>query len=281
MAKINITEVAQKPKRKKKVIIKPMKTPKYLENELSHFCKFIVEQIHKRFENKVLKEMTKPTIRKKYEVADAVGNYAVVLKQLSREFQKSIDNQFSQNRIKKYIRKLYFKLHKINDKKFYEAVQRGVGVDVKQIIKTDGLNTFVNAKTLETTAYIEKLKKEAMGNLTDNFLRLLSQGRSLETLYQEVANVKKKNRNKAELIARNELKTFNQQLNDKRALNLGIKKAVWNAVNDERTRVCHRARDGKEYDPTEGLYSSCDGKKLLAGQEINCRCWNTYVVEFD
>jgi len=284
MAKIDIKEIAkQKKKRKKRVIIKPLRTPKTLENELYNFTKFLVNTIHKRFENKVLKELKKRKLREKFEIKDAdlVGNYAVVYNKLVKEFQKSIESQFSQDRIKKYIRKLYYRLNKINNKKFYEEVYKAVGVDVKEILKTDGLNTFVNAKSLETTMFIEKLKKEAMGNLTDNLLRLLSAGKSLDTLYEEVTNLKKKNLYKSELVARNELKTFNQQLSDRRALNLGIKKAIWNAIGDERTRKCHLARDNKEYDITKGLYSSCDGKTLIAGQEINCRCFNTYVVEFD
>jgi SPP1 gp7 family putative phage head morphogenesis protein len=231
----------------------------------------------------VLKEIQKKKFRQKFEMADAdmVGNYAVVFNRLVKKAQKSIDAQFSEERIVKYIKSLYYRLDKINKKKFYEAIEKAIGVDVKQILKTDGLNTFVNAKSLETAQMIQKLKKEAMDNLSQNLLRLISAGKSLDTLYEEVTNRKKQNLYKSELVARNELKTFNSLLNDKRALNVGVKKAVWNAIGDERTRKCHKVRDGKEYDITKGLYSSCDGKYLRAGEEINCRCFNTYVVKFD
>jgi len=283
MAKIDLKEIAKpKKKRKKKIVIKPLRTPRALEKELHNFTNYLVRTIHKRFDNKILKELKKKKMREKFELKDSLtGNYAVVFNKLAKELERSIEKQFSQDRIKKYVKKLYKRLYRINNKRFYEAIEKEIGVDVRQILKTDGLNTFVNAKTLETTLFIEKLKKEAVGNLTQNFLRLLSAGKSLDTLYEEVTNLKKKNLYKSELVARNELKTFNQQLNDRRALNLGIKKAVWNAVGDERTRKCHLERDGKEYDITKGLYSSCDGKWLIAGQEINCRCWNTYVVDFD
>lgn len=264
---------------KKSAKIKPLRTPRTLENELDNFIKFMVKTATKRFETKVLKAMNKSTIAKFQDAQE--GNYARIFDKLVRDFQKSINQQFSEKRIQNYIKKLYSRTNKMNDKAFYHAVQSKVGVDAKSIIGTDGLNSFVNAKSLETIGQVVKLKNEMMENLSQNTLRLMSAGKNLETLYEEVSNQKKKNLNKSELVSRNELKAFNSQLNDKRAANLGIQKAIWNTVGDERSRPCHIKRDGKEFDIEKGLYSSCDQEWLKPGEEINCRCFATYVVEFD
>jgi uncharacterized protein with gpF-like domain len=276
MAEFDLKQIKTK---KKNVKLKPLRTPRALEQELDNFIKYMVKTASKRFETKVLKAMNKTTVDKFQDAQE--GNYARIFEKLVKDFKKSINEQFSESRIKKYIKKLYGKTDKMNDKAFYHAVQSKVGVDVKSIIGTDGLNSFVNAKSLETIGQIVKLKNEMIENLSQNTLRLMSAGKNLETLYEEVTNTKQKNLNKSGIVSRNELKAFNTQLNNKRAENLGVKKAVWNTVGDERSRPCHVKRDGLEFDIEKGLYHSCDGLTIKPGEEINCRCFATYVVEFD
>lgn len=277
MAELDIKKLPSN--KKKPVKVKPLRTPRALEQELDNFIKFMVKTSTKRFETKVLNAMNKSTVDKFQDAQ--IGNYAKIFNKLVKQFERSINQQFSSKRIQDYIKKLYKRTDKMNDKAFYHAVQSKVGVDAKSIIGTDGLNSFVNAKSLETIGQVVKLKNDMLQNLSQNTLRLMSAGKNLETLYEEVTNTKQKNLNKSELVSRNELKAFNTQLNNKRASNLGIQKAVWNTVGDERSRPCHVKRDGLEFDIEKGLYHSCDGEWLKPGEEINCRCFATYVVEFD
>ena len=272
-------ELSQIPTKKKSMKIKPLRTSKSLEKELENFMKFMVTSTKNRFKSKVLKAMNKSTVKK---FADAQkGSYSTIYLKLVKEFQRSINLQFNEKRIKKYIQKLYKQNNSMNDKQFYKSLESGIGLDIKSIIKTDGTNTFVNAKSLETTGQIIKFQNESILNYTQNVQRLMGAGKSLDTLYEEVENQSGKNKNKSEIVSRNELKTFNSQLSDKRAENVGITKAIWRAVIDERSRPCHKVRDGMEYDIAKGLYSSCDGKTIKAGEEINCRCFAEYIVEFD
>ena len=276
MASLDITKI---PTKKKKAKIKPLKTPRSLEVELSNFNKFMITTISDRFKTQVIDAMNKGTVEK---FTDAqVGNYAKIYQQLLRKFKKSINNQFNPKRIQTYINRLYARTNTMNDNTFYNSVEKSIGVDAKAIIGTDGLNSFINAKSLETSGQLVKLKTDMMETISQNTLRLMSAGKSLDTLYEEVTNTKSSNLAKSELVARNELKAFNSQLNDKRAMNLGVTKAVWNAVGDERSRPCHKKRDGMEYDIEKGLYLACDGLTIKPGEEINCRCFATYVVEFD
>lgn len=276
MAEMDINKV---PSNKKSVKVKPLRTPRALEQEFDNFIKFMVKTSTKRFETKVLKAMNQSTVEKFKDAQE--GNFARIFNKLVKDFKKSINQQFSEKRIQSYIKKLYSRTDKMNDKAFYQAIQSKVGVDAKSVIGTDGLNSFVNAKSLETIGQVVKLKNEMIENLSQNTLRLMSAGKNLETLYEEVSNQKQKNLNKSELVSRNELKAFNTQLNNKRAANLGIQKAIWNTVGDERSRPCHVKRDGMEYDIEKGLYHPCDGEYLKPGEEINCRCFATFVVEFE
>lgn len=276
MASLDITQI---PTKKKSAKIKPLRTPRSLEQELSNFNKFMIKTISDRFKTQVIGGMNKGTVDK---FTDAqTGNYAKVYQKLLRKFKKSINAQFNDKRVKDYITRLYARTNKMNDKTFYKSVESNIGIDAKSIIKTDGLNSFINAKSLETSGQLVKLKTDMMETISQNTIRLMSAGKNLDTLYEEVTNTKSSNLKKSETVARNELKAFNQQLNDKRATNLGVTRAIWNTVGDNRTRPCHWKRDGIEYDIEKGLYSSCDQKTIKPGEEINCRCFATYVVEFD
>lgn len=276
MASIDITQI---PTKKKKAKIKPLRTPRSLENELANFNKFMIKTISDRFKTQVIGGLNKGTVDKFQDAQ--TGNYAKIYQQLLRKFKKSINAQFNDKRIKDYITRLYARTNKMNDKTFYKSVESNIGIDAKSIIKTDGLNSFVNAKSLETSGQLVKLKGDMVETISQNTLRLMSAGKSLDTLYEEVTNIKSSNLSKSELVSRNELKAFNSQLNDKRAINLGVTKAIWNAVGDERSRPCHLKREGMEYVIEDGLYLPCDGKTLKPGEEINCRCFATYVVEFE
>ena len=66
-----------------------------------------------------------------------------------------------------------------------------------------------------------------------------------------------------------------------RGLELGAKKGVWQTAEDEKVRPSHNDRNGKEFDLKEGLYSSLDGKKLLPGEDYQCRCTFFLVFEDD
>ena len=93
------------------------------------------------------------------------------------------------------------------------------------------------------------------------------------------SSVFNKMNNRINTIARTEVAKLNSQITNKRLSNLGIVRAVWDATLDNRARDCHRARDGKEYDISVGLYSSCDGKTLQPAEEINCRCVARPIVD--
>ena len=88
-----------------------------------------------------------------------------------------------------------------------------------------------------------------------------------------------KRKNHSRFVARNQIASFNSIMNKTRAQKLGIKKAVWRTSADERVRPSHAARNGKEFDLSEGLYSSLDGKTLLPGTDYLCRCSMTMVLE--
>ena len=279
-----------KNKTKNEVQLRGIKTPMTLEQKMRKFNRFMIREIRTRFENQVLKKLQVKTLDK-FEDAQ-IGNYAVVFDKLSRAFQKKIDKQFSQEKINKFVKDLYQQTNTFNKGQFAGTVNANLGVDLDDVLKTDGLNSFVNAKTLESRNMIEKLKAETIAAYRQNTLRRMSAGSNLADLFKQVkkdTGLKLKN---GDLIARNELKAFNSELSKKRAENVGIKKAIWRNAQDERVRgnpggiypnahQDHWTLEGKEYEVGVGLKDPRSGEMIEPGEKINCRCVAEYIVEFE
>ena len=230
----------------------------------------------------VLAKLNKTTQAKFQDAKnEQIGNYAIVYNKLFNEFKRSINNQFSEQRIKSLVKQLYKQTSETNSQHFASTVNTNLGVNLDDVLKQDGLNTFTNAKTLQSTDMLKKLRDETVVAYKANVLRRMSAGASLKDLYKEVKKNTGMRLRRGDLIARNELKSFNAELTKKRQQNAGVTKAIWQTVEDERVRPCHQARDGKEYDIEKGLYSSCDGKFLQPAEEINCRCVSISIINFD
>lgn len=279
----DLKEYLKQNSKRKKFEIKAYRRTENFEAELDNFLSFMSQEVGNRYKNQVLNKMNVSTVNKFQDAQ--TGNFGVVFNALSKVAIRMLLKQFSNKRIEKYIKALYSRVNAANQKDIYRAIQGDIGINILDIIKTDGLNSFVNANSLKTLLQIQATRDKAIEDMSTNLLRLMASGQSLDTLYEEVENVTGKNKTKSTLVARQELTVFNSQLNKKRALNLGFSQRKWNAVGgsseNKRTRKCHTARDGKFY-PVDGkLYSSCDGKSLEVGEEINCRCWDTFVMDLE
>lgn len=291
MAGIDLKEVKRtKNKTKKEVVFTGIDTPKYLENKIAKFNRYMVRTIRERFENKVLKKLNKGTIEKFQDAQ--TGNYAVIYTQLFNEFKKSVNKQFNEKKIEKFLKQLFLQADNYNQKRFYQNVNNTIGIDLEQVLKTDGLNSFINAKTLQSTDELEKLKSDTIVAYKTNVLRRMSAGDDLSDLYQEVKKQTGMRLKRSDLIARNELKSFNSELAKKRAQNNGIKKAIWRTAKDERVRgnpsgkypnaPCkHWFWDGQEYEVGKGIKCEADGNWYEPGEAINCRCVAKFVINFD
>ena len=279
----DLKEYLKQNSKRKKFEIKAYRRTENFEAELENFLSFMSQEVGNRYKNQVLNKMNVSTVNKFQDAQ--TGNFGVVFNALSKVAIKMLLKQFSNKRIEKYIKALYARVNTANQKDIYKAIQGDLGVNVLDIIKTDGLNGFINANSLKTLLQIQATRDKAIEDMSTNLLRLMVSGQSLDTLYEEVENVTGKNKTKSTLVARQELTVFNSQLNKKRALNLGFSQRKWNAVGgtseNDRTRKCHTARHGKFY-PVDGkLYSSCDGKSLEVGEAIQCRCWDTFVMDLE
>lgn len=259
---------------------KEFKAPEPLkseERELSDAMTSMVSTMSRMYKNQVLLELNKGTLEK-FEDAQT-GNYAVVLTKLANRIQKKLLARFDDRRIQNLSRQILAKNDARSKKLFYDRVSKQMSIDPATLLRKDGMTYNFNALVLETSTWAQKLRDETLELYTANTLRAMTLGDSLESILSQYDGMVEKRKNHAEFTARNQIASFNSIMSKTRAQKLGIKKAIWIASNDERTRPSHEWRNGREFDITKGLYSSMDGKYLLPGTDYQCRCNYRFVLE--
>ena len=237
----------------------------------------MITMMSRMYKNQVLLEMNKGTVEK---FSDAqTGNYAAILTKLSKKVSKSLLKRFDNKRIKELSQRVLEKNDKRSRKILYDRLSKDIGIDPAKLLKRDGTQFTFNALVIENSQWVEKLRDETLEMYTANTLRAMTLGTPIEEILQQFDGMVEKRKGQARFTARNQIASFNSIMNKTRAQKLGIKKAIWVASKDERTRTSHEARNGKEFDLSEGSYSSLDGKTLLPGTIYNCRCSYRFLLE--
>jgi len=170
-----------------------------------------------------------------------------------------------------------------NAKKFDRTVQRATGIDIGQVIQTEGLMNFKELSVSRNVSLIKDLPAQYLTQIETIVNNGVASGARYSEIAKQImsktgANDKLKNRIKT--IARNEVQTINSQLTLRRSESLGIKKGIYRTSKDERVRQCHKELDGVEYDLKKGAWSKTCQKFIQPGiTDINCRCSYSPVIE--
>ena len=277
MPELNLNELKTKNKKKSKVPVKPTQIPRNVEREFHAQ----IRAYNARFKE-VIREVLFPIIVNMSKITrdtnDGIGE------DVNRAIEM-LKQQFNFIAIAEGIAsKMVNRTAKVNGIKTKNTVKNAIGVDLTNIIESENLIEFVELQTIQNAELIKSVPQDAIEDIRRITLNGLSQGLRAEEITKQISgNLKgttfSKMNNRIKTIARTEVAKLNSQITNKRLTNLGIQRAKWDATNDSRTRACHAARDGKEYDIAKGLYSSCDGLTIQPGQEINCRCVAIPIVE--
>ena len=243
---------------------------KSVENSFARALKQMIDQMHTRFTNQAIDNLNKGTIDK-FEDAQ-VGNFAKIFLGLAQKVKRKLLRQFSDDRIERMVEDMTTTINSRNQALLYEAIEKEIGISSKDLISTEGLTPSINALILETQQWVKKLRDDTLEYFTNTTLRGMAEGKSMAEIRTGLNAETKKRKLNAEMVARTQIGTFNSLSTKIRAQNLGITKAIWVSSRDERVRASHAQRDGKEFDLSEGLYSSLDGKTLLPALDYRCRC---------
>jgi SPP1 gp7 family putative phage head morphogenesis protein len=258
--------------------------PKSLDRQFGDAMEKMVAMMARQFANQSIRELNKSTVEKFADSLPAhhldaqTGNFARVFLGLAKRVRKKLVDRFSDERLEKLAENYTGKVNQRNKAEFYRRAEEALGINAQQAMQKEGLTFQINAYQLETAQWAKKLRDESLEMFTANSLRVMAEGGTVDDVMEQFEGMVEKRRNHAKMIARTQIGTFNALVTKARATKLGITKAVWVTSRDERVRRCHQVRDRKEFELDKGLYSSCDGKWLLPGQDYNCRCTERLIV---
>ena len=160
------------------------------------------------------------------------------------------------------------------------------------------LNARAELESLDASYFTRKLRDKRLDPLVRKAIRT-KQSLSTEDINRLTSRYSDRLiKHRAETIARTESITALragrregvQQGIEAGAIASDSMKRVWNATGDSRVRPDHAAMDGKSVSGMEQPFSLPDGSLMLypgdtslgasAGQTINCRCYDEYVVDW-
>jgi len=226
----------------------------------------LLVQIKKRFDNVVMEQAALDRVQE--EIVDESA--LTTLRKAFADFKAKINKSIDEERINRIAKKITKRAAKKNRRWWVKKLET-FGIDITSKATFEGEKDYLSSRISTNTTLITKMKNEYIEQLNTVLFNSYEQGTPLRQLTKDVQNQFRISKNKAKLIARNETKNTNTQMNKKQAQELGFDQAVWLTSKDERVRAEHRKHSNKTYTIGVGLDDGKGGKEE-PGDKINCRC---------
>lgn len=142
---------------------------------------------------------------------------------------------------------------------------------------TAPMNNALQATISENVGLIRSIPEKYFTEVEGMVMRSVARGRDLGTLTDDLQKRYGITRRRAALIARDQNNKATSVMQAARQKSLGITQGIWRHSHaGKEPRPSHVKADGKVFDIDKGLY--LEGKWVMPGEEINCRCtWSPVI----
>ncbi len=195
-----------------------------------------------------------------------VDDVQATIARIKERYKNLTESELSQR-----ILEIFGAVSAFNLLQFQKVVSASIGVT--PIIAQNWLPTTTQAFIAQNVSLITKMTQTEMDTISEMVLRNVQKGLRYEELSREIEKQMDISRNRADLIARDQVEKLNGQLSQLRQQSIGGKRYIWRTAMDERVRSEHEDREGKEFswdDPPD------DGHP---GEPINCRCYAEMIFD--
>ena len=234
--------------------------PSAIEREYVRFLLSIGDKITGEIASKL------PEIQPHFERHLKQDGLSDILAQWLEEILVAVSAFVSNDKIKSLISRYLGEVQEFNRNQFHKALKSAYGVNifVTEPFLIDELALF----ELENLRLIKSLPTQYVEQLRGKFTEAVRKGTRWEEVAKEIQrDLPDKLRNRAKLIARDQIGKLNGQLTKLRQRNIGVTHYIWRGMLDERERQLHVDREGEKFawdNPPE------DGHP---GEAILCRCY--------
>ena len=159
-----------------------------------------------------------------------------------------------------------FKSHK---KRWIAAVKRGTGVDISSFMRKKDGNELMITTIDYNSRLINSLSKQTADKVRSSLFLAKKYKWTKARLAEELAKGTNLSRNRAQLIADDQINKINADFNRMRQEQAGIKGYIWKGRLDKRERPLHTGLEGNKYKWDEP--TGAEGGQKPA-EPIRCRC---------
>jgi len=156
------------------------------------------------------------------------------------------------------------------------AALKKAGFTVKFTMSKEACEGY-QAVLQENVSLIKSIGADYLKDVQGDVWRAVKSGYDLDTLSKTIKARYGTTAKRAGFIARDQSNKAKAVIENVRRKELGITEAIWqHSGAGKEPRPSHVAASGKKYDLSKGMY--LDGKWVLPGEEINCRCTSRAII---
>lgn len=171
------------------------------------------------------------------------------------------------------VRDLVDRIADWHDARWKVVVRAGTGVDIANLINREAIRPQLEAALRRNVALIRNVAEDTLVRVERATWDAYENARSMADYRRDLRDQFGFSRNRAKLIARDQMGKMTASLDQARHAEAKIKSYIWNTSRDNRVRAAHAAREGREFrwsaPPSDGH----------PGEPINCRCRSKAVLK--
>jgi SPP1 gp7 family putative phage head morphogenesis protein len=144
---------------------------------------------------------------------------------------------------------------------------------------TPAMRDIIDATVHQNVALIKSIPATYLSQVEGMVMRSVQTGRDIGGLAKELREQLGVTKRRAALIARSQNNLATAAMQRARQKEMKITEAIWMHSHGGKTpRPSHVKNNGKRYKISEGWYDPDEGKFILPGELINCRCVSRSVI---
>ena len=169
-------------------------------------------------------------------------------------------------------------------------VDDAVGGEISEPFYLESMDDLMNKWVAESVSYISQLPMDALSKIHEIIVWAYTTKQPRINVYRRLEAIPGMTKNRARLIATDQLGTLNCRMTEYEHKSLGVDKYKWTARHDTKVRPCHRAYNNKVFswnNPPADWYVTKSrgivytGNYFHPGEAIRCRCTAKPVFEGD
>ncbi len=178
---------------------------------------------------------------------------------------QQLDARISPRSLEEIVARFGQRISAFNRKQLQKQIRAAIGADV--FATESGIAAAVDGFVVENVGLIETIPQTLFSQVEGVVTRGLTGGVNVRDLTKQIRDRFAVTRNRARVIARDQIGKLNGQINARRQQNMGVTHFFWRNAGDERVRDAHEI-NGRRFSYAQGGHTT----EGIPGEAIQCRC---------